>query len=228
MKVNEIFASIEGEGKRAGLPATFIRLFGCNLRCSYCDSMYSVEGNDYTEMSIPQIMDKVKELGIPNITVTGGEPLIHSGIKKLLEALLNEGYDVNVETNGTMFLHRFIYDKDFNEDPLGCVTLKGTLFYTMDYKCGSSGMNTKMHLDIFSDLENFDVLKFVVGSREDLDEALSVLENIKSNPQVYFSPVFGKIEPKEIVQYLLNKKLYDCKVQIQMHKVIWDPDQRGV
>ena len=222
MKVNEIFQSIEGEGKRAGLPCIFIRLFGCNLNCSYCDTRYSCEGNDYTVMSIGQIMTTLKNLypNLKRVTVTGGEPLIHDGIRKLLQTLLEDGYDINVETNGSVLPRRFY--------PICYPEASGTLFYTMDWKCESSGMQGHMDYGYAEELNSDDVLKFVVGSREDLDGALAVIEKIRNHPQIYFSPVFGKIEAKEIVDYLLEKQLYDCKVQLQLHKFIWEPTTRGV
>jgi len=223
MKVNEIFTSIEGEGKRAGIPCTFIRLYGCNLHCSYCDTRYSCDGDEYMEMSIQQIMKRVADLEVPSITITGGEPMIHPGIDKLIESLLMSGYDVNVETNGTMPIKRF--ENDYVR--MNC-PYTGKLFYTMDWKCKSSGMEEQMNLDWVDLLHPEDVLKFVVGSQKDMDGALAVLEEMQSHPQVFFSPVFGKIEPREIVEYLQSKQLYDCKVQLQLHKFIWEPTQRGV
>lgn len=210
MKVVEIFSSIDGEGKRTGLPTTFIRLFGCNLNCSYCDTRYGCEGDNYTIMSVTEIVNKVKELGIPNITITGGEPLIHSGINSLLYEL--QEFNVNVETNGSQLISH----------PLGDV------FYTMDYKCPSSGMEDSMNLYNLKRLLHYDVLKFVVGDTKDLDKMLEILEEYNPICQVYVSPVFGKIEPKEIVNYLLAHKLYDVKVQVQLHKIIWNPEERGV
>ena len=126
MKVSEIFKSIEGEGLRTGLPAVFIRLHGCNLRCSYCDSMYAVEGCDYKQISVAQILDAVKEYGdITHVTLTGGEPLIHPDVEDLLCQLSGNGYRVNIETNGTV----------------PCKWHFPGLFYTMDWKCKSSGMS---------------------------------------------------------------------------------------
>ena len=219
MKVVEIFPSIEGEGKRAGALTTFIRLYGCNLNCSYCDTRYGCEGKEYTVMSVNEILDQCECFKFKNITVTGGEPLIHPGIEKLLEELVLKGYEVNVETNGT-------------EEPLhfGCEkkSCHGNVFYTMDYKCPSSGMEGHMNGNALRSLGDNDVLKFVVGERDDLDKALEVLETLTPSAQVYFSPVFDKIDPKEIVEYLIQKRLTKCRVQIQMHKVIWDPDERGV
>lgn len=215
MKVVEIFKSIEGEGKRAGLPATFIRLHGCNLRCTYCDSMYAVEGQDFIEMTVEQIMEKAEEFGCPNITVTGGEPLIHQDIKELLQALCRRGYWVNVETNGSI------------KPPFR--TVDDRLFYTIDYKTSSSGMLDKMNKELFTEcIARQDVLKFVVGSEQDLNEALTLYNELVYEPQVYVSPVFGKIEPKQLVDFVLNNKLYDWKVQLQLHKFIWNPEMRGV
>ena len=214
MKVVEIFASIEGEGKRAGLPATFIRLYGCNLHCAYCDTRYGCEGNDYKDMSFEEIINGVDSFGIPNVTITGGEPLVHDNIHVLIKELLDSPrkYNVNVETNGSIVPWM----------------LHPRLFYTMDFKTFSSGMTSKMEPMAFEFLDSRDVLKFVVGSKEDMDQAVSVLHELRSTPKVYFSPVWGKIEPAEIVEYLLINKMYHCRVQLQLHKIIWDPQTRGV
>lgn len=214
MKVVEIFKSIDGEGKRAGLPTTFVRLFGCNLNCSYCDTRYGCEGDKYTIMSIPNIIDTLERYGTKSITITGGEPLIHPGINHLVEVLLHRGYWVNIETNGSQYI--------------GHLPANPNVFVTMDYKCPSSGMQDKMCLANFRKLSNTDVLKFVVGSYEDLVCALSILEEYKPSAQVYFSPVFGEIEPAAIVDFILDNKLDNCKIQLQMHKIIWEPNKRGV
>ena len=215
MKVVEIFKSIDGEGKRAGLPTTFIRLYGCNLHCSYCDTRYGCEDDNYRIESIENILEKVRELGVKSITVTGGEPLIHPGIEELLTRLADEGYWVNIETNGSVRLDTFHISRK-------------NIFCTMDYKCPSSNMENKMELENLKLLSQGDVLKFVVGDNNDLIKALEVLEQYTPKAQVYFSPVFGKIEPANIVNFLLSTKLNDCKVQLQMHKIIWEPDRKGV
>lgn len=214
MKVVEIFKSIDGEGKRAGLPTTFIRLFGCNLNCSYCDTRYGCEGDNYEVMSISNILDRLEEYGTKSVTITGGEPLIHPGINHLVEVLLHRGYWVNIETNGSQYI--------------GHLPANPNVFVTMDYKCPSSGMQDKMCLTNLRTLSTKDVLKFVVGSHEDLVCALSILDEYKPSAQVYFSPVFGEIEPAAIVDFILYHKLDNCKVQLQMHKIIWDPNKRGV
>lgn len=212
MKVVEIFNSIEGEGKRAGLPATFIRLFGCNLRCSYCDSMYAVEGSNYKEMSISEILEVLDNFDCPNVTVTGGEPLIHKDIVEFLKILCDKGYWVNVETNGSISL-------PYRD-------LDNRLFYTVDYKTTSSGMKNSMLKEIL--LTENDVLKFVVGTQQDLNEALLWYNELNYKPEIYVSPVFGNIEPKQLVEFILKNKLWNWKVQLQLHKFIWNPNMRGV
>lgn len=215
-RVIEIFKSIDGEGIRAGLPATFVRLAGCNLRCPYCDTKYSYENCVAATMSVEEIVDKCLDLGVPAITLTGGEPLLASDfVPYLINALLDNGFEVNVETNGT------------KTPPVR----RDHLFYTFDYKCPSSGQEKFMNLTIFKDLlEPEDVVKFVVGTQEDLERAYELITELHLDERchVFFSPVFKQIEPSSIVEFLLEKKLYKCKMQIQMHKVIWDPDMRGV
>lgn len=221
MKVVEIFKSIEGEGVRAGLPVTFIRLYGCNLRCEYCDTKYSYdEANEenahpYCTMTIEQIIEAVMRFGCQTVTITGGEPLIHSGIEKLIDLLLMIGCEINIETNGT----RPVPHKYKNEK---------RVIVTMDYKCPGSGMNDHMERYPFDTLRNWDVLKFVVSDERDLDKMVEALETLETTPSVFVSPVFGKIEPAQIVEYLLSHQLYDVRIQLQLHKFIWDPDQRGV
>ena len=214
MRVVEIFKSIEGEGKRAGLPCTFIRLYGCDLDCSYCDTDYGRKGGNYTEYTIDEILDKVKELGLNAITITGGEPLIHRDVYNLIESLTDENYWVNIETNGANKLKMF---PSFY-----------SVFYTMDVKCPSSGMTEFMLKENLNFLGVQDVLKFVVGSEEDLQFAKKIIDENQLSCEIYFSPVFGKIEPSQIVDFILENHLNDCKVQIQIHKIIWDPNKRGV
>ncbi len=228
MKVCEIFKSIEGEGLRTGLAAVFVRLHGCNLRCSYCDSMYAVEGHDYRQMSCDEILDAVRTFGVKAVTLTGGEPLLHAGVEELLRSLSENGYMVNVETNGTV----------------PCKWRYPGLFYTMDWKCESSGMSGKMWLENIATLGADDVLKFVVGSVEDLKETAGVvaeLSRIKSQnaannsacgmPHIFVSPVFGTLEYAKIVDWMISEQTMvenNARFQVQLHKVVWDPDMRGV
>lgn len=211
MKVIEIFKSIDGEGIRVGYPAIFIRLAGCNLRCSYCDTKYSYEKEKSVDMTPEQIYKEVFKLGGKRITLTGGEPLIHEDVSFLINLLLSKGYEVNIETNGSVDISPFLYN--------GCII-------TMDYKCAGSGMEDKMLLDNLKLLRKQDVLKFVVSNKHDLDTVLNISPNTKAS--VYISPVFGKIEPAEIVNYMLEHGMEDCRIQVQLHKIIWNPEKRGV
>lgn len=213
MKVVEIFKSIDGEGKRAGMPATFIRLAFCNLRCTYCDTPYAFNDNCAHDMAVDEIVHKCTELDCPSITLTGGEPLIHKDVENLLAELDRHNFDVNVETNGTM-------------DPSHYHGLKN-VWFTVDYKSPSSGCEGAMNSEAFKKLRPQDVLKFVVGSDEDLEAALRVIREYRPSAQVYFSPVFG-YDAKNIVNFLLFNKLNDCKIQLQIHKYIWPVDMRGV
>lgn len=224
MKVVEIFKSIDGEGSRAGLPATFVRLYGCNLNCSFCDTRYGCEGVDYFVASADEIVSKCKEIGIPSVTLTGGEPLIHPGIKAIVEKFLAEGFWLNIETNGTVDVNKFRDSLNVNDR-----VRTSNIIFTVDYKCPGSGMHEKMEsYSMYRGLRSCDVIKFVVRDRTDMDFAMSVYEEVQPKAQVFFSPVFGRMDPKDIVEYLLDHRLFGCRVQIQMHKVIWEPNMRGV
>lgn len=220
MRVAEKFISINGEGTRAGELAVFVRFTGCNLRCSYCDTMWANEpGCPYEEMSPEQICDYVRSTGIKNVTLTGGEPLLQKDMDKLISLLISEcGVHVEIETNGAVDL------RSFAELP------EGRPLFTMDYKLPSSGYEDRMIAENFSVLEKEDTVKFVSGSRADLERAGEIIEKygLLDRCHVYFSPVFGRIEPAEIVDFMLNKRMNKARIQIQMHKVIWDPNARGV
>lgn len=216
-KVNEIFLSIDGEGYRTGLPVVFIRLYGCNLNCSYCDTRYSCEQQEYKEMSLYDILAQVLSYGVPRVTLTGGEPLIHPGVKDLIVSLVANDIEVNIETNGAVDLDEFIEFK-----------YNSKVVFTMDYKCKSSGMEDKMILSNLEFLQPKDVIKFVVSNYNEMEKMEYILESSKCKAQAYVSPVFGAIEPKELVEYILDNKLNNVKVQVQLHKIIWEPTKRGV
>lgn len=221
MKISEIFLSINGEGQKAGLPTVFVRTFGCNLRCSYCDSMYAVEGSDSIEMSVAEIKEAISRYFCNRVTFTGGEPLLQKGANSLVYELLESGYEVEIETNGAVDLKYLIQGYEFI-DPSGDLDLS----ITMDWKCPSSGQREKMIESNLSILRSCDTLKFVVGSKEDLQELVNMYKRTKA--QVYVSPVFGQIEPKEIVEFLLDNKMDNVRMQLQLHKFIWPVDMRGV
>lgn len=216
-RVVEIFDSIEGEGKRAGELCTFIRFYGCNLNCSYCDTPYGKAGDKFKLMDEDEI---VSQVGYKNVTITGGEPLLND-IKSLVIRLLLNNHKVNIETNGTKDLIPSISHG-----------IGDSLFYTMDYKCPFSGMHEEMQMNRFLELTKADVLKFVVA-REDLPHVLRVIGDLKAEgckAQMYLSPVFGEIKPSEIVDFMKqnDEVLSDVRIQIQLHKVVWNPKKRGV
>lgn len=220
MDVNEIFYSIEGEGIRAGFPCVFVRFNGCNLNCSYCDTKYAQQKTE-TDMPVEAILQEVLKYGCPRVTLTGGEPLQQPDISHLVESLLNSYLIVNIETNGSISPYSVLGNLIYNKH----------LIITMDYKCASSGMNGRMQLPNFVSLCEDDVLKFVVGTQEDLEEALQfikALELQRITPNIFFSPIFGQIEPKEIVEFLKEYGLTQCRVQLQLHKFIWPPEMKGV
>ena len=219
MRVAEKFISINGEGVRAGELAVFVRFQGCNLRCHYCDTKWAlVQDCPYEEMSPEQIHAYTKNTGIKNVTLTGGEPLLQKDMDRLLAILLaDEDLRVEIETNGAVDLKKFC-------------ACPGRPVFTMDYKLPSSGFERSMVLDNFELLSKDDTVKFVSGSTEDLERAYEIIReyDLLRKCHVYFSPVFGDIEPAEIVSFMMDHKLNEARLQIQMHKVIWDPDKRGV
>lgn len=217
MRVVEIFNSIDGEGIRAGKLATFIRLAGCNLRCSYCDTAYAQELSQGQNLSIAEICSQVKAHGYKNITLTGGEPLLHEGVYDLVCELNKQGHQVNIETNGSIDIEPYTQLPD--------------TIVTMDYKCPSSGCEQQMNVENLELLGVHDVLKFVVAET-DFVAVRKILKRYKILAQVFLSPVFGKVKPSQLVEFLkrLNEeRLADnVRVQLQMHKYIWNPQERGV
>lgn len=227
MQISEIFDSIDGEGIRAGELCTFIRVFGCNLRCSYCDSMYAVDAGysdvPPVEMDINQILARVNR-NYKRVTLTGGEPLLFSESVKLVNRLCDLGYEVNIETNGSCDITGF----------RSLIRHSENLFFTIDFKLPSSGEMYAMRLSNYDDLEPRDVLKFVIGSEDDSSVAASFAKNIAEKygdraPHMFAGVVFGKYELKDVIdEFMADPALKDVRFQIQMHKIIWDPDARGV
>jgi 7-carboxy-7-deazaguanine synthase len=215
----EKFLSIDGEGPTAGELATFIRFQGCNLRCSWCDTKYSWEQESTNEkLSAKEIYDYIKKVESNNVTLTGGEPLIQEGIDELLKLLNDdESLSVHIETNGSVDI------KPFKEK-------YKNLIFIVDYKLPLSKMTDLMNLTNLHSVGEKDVYKFVVGSNEDLNIAYKIIDeyNLVSKCLVYFSPVLGKIELEEIVDFLKEKKLNGVRLQVQLHKIVWDKEKRGV
>lgn len=218
-KIVEKFVSINGEGKFAGELACFIRFAGCNLNCSYCDTKWANEKKaPYEIMSEEEIYAYIKESGVCNVTLTGGEPLIQENIGRLIRLLSRDkNLRVEIETNGAVSI------KDFTDTGEN-VTI------TMDYKLPESGMEKYMVLDNYRYLRPWDTVKFVVSDERDLDVAKSIIKeyNLANRVSVYLSSSFSRIEPKDIVDYMIKNNMNNIKLQLQMHKYIWEPDRKGV
>lgn len=216
MVVNEIFGSIDGEGLRAGELASFVRLAGCNLRCSYCDTEYALGKNAGIEMTVDDILCELNKLRIRNVTITGGEPLIHKNIDELIIKLIENNYKINIETNGSVDIEKYL----------------GKCLITMDYKSPSSNMEKKMKLENLEKLRENDVLKFVVNE-SDLEIVEKILRDYNIKSYIYISPIYKKIELPKIVDFMKKCNLdgidmSKVRMQVQMHKIIWNPNMRGV
>lgn len=217
-KVVEKFVSINGEGTHSGQLAVFIRFAGCNLNCSFCDTTWANEKDVlYEEMSTGQILEYVSAKNINNITLTGGEPLMQNNIEELIGALTYKQYYVEIETNGSVSLEKY---KKITPQPS----------FTMDYKLPGSGMESKMDKENLKLLTKNDTVKFVAGSKEDLERFSEVvnLYNLTDKCNVYLSPVFGKIKMEDIVVFMIDNNMNGVTLQAQLHKIIWDPYKRGV
>ena len=217
--VVEMFVSINGEGMKAGQLAVFVRLKGCNLNCSYCDTKWAnTKEAKSTTMTANEIYEKVKNTKVNNVTITGGEPLWRGGVKELLETFAKDTeLNIEIETNGSIDLLPFA---EINNRPS----------FTMDYKLPDSNMENEMKLDNFCILDKRDVVKFVAGSKKDLDRAREIIDkyDLVSRCNVYISPVFDEIELSDIVEYMKEYNMNGVNMQLQMHKFIWDPQKRGV
>jgi len=204
----------------AGQIAVFIRFAGCNLRCSYCDTMWANEEQvSFEELTETGIYEYVKQTGIKNVTMTGGEPLLQEGISELLCLLASDNQlRVEIETNGSVDLGDFV----------NICSNRPT--FTMDYKLPGSGMEQLMKLGNFEYLQSQDTAKFVVGSMKDLETAKAIIDKFKLQErcQVHLSPVFGKISMDLIVEFMKQNKMNGVRLQPQLHKIIWHPDTRGV
>lgn len=217
--VVEIFSSINGEGPRSGQLALFIRMQGCNLDCSYCDTKWANEDDCRSHWtSAEEIMDVVRMMQIRNVTLTGGEPLMQENIMELLEALAAEkGIRVEIETNGSIDLKPF-------------AKIANAPSFNMDYKLPGSGMEEHMLPENFSCLTEKDTVKFVVKDYADLLRAKELIEeyHLTERCRVFLSPVYGEIDPENIVNFMKSNLMNDVTLQLQIHKVIWDSEMRGV
>lgn len=210
--VNEIFYSIQGESLHSGRPCTFIRLTGCNLRCSYCDTRYAYEEGE--QMEIGKILERIASYRCPLVEVTGGEPLFQDDTPILIQRLLEKGYDVMMETNGSFNISRV--DKR-------CMKI-------VDIKCPSSDQSDNNDLENLRRLDFKDQVKFVIGNREDYEYANNILKLIDADfpvDRILFSPVTGKMAPADLARWILDDNL-NVRLHLQLHKIVWPDNVRGV
>jgi 7-carboxy-7-deazaguanine synthase len=213
LKVNEIFYSIQGESSYAGRPCVFVRLTGCNLRCSYCDTQYAYEEGE--DMEIAGIVKRVEFHQCPLVEVTGGEPLIQKNTPDLILGLIEKGHEVLIETNGS---------QDISQVDDRCVKI-------VDVKCPSSGQHARNDLRNLDRMTARDEIKFVISDRQDYHYARRILDSLGTKPlrnnPVHFSPAFGRLESSVLAGWMLEDHL-DVRLHLQLHKVVWGPDRKGV
>jgi len=211
MRITEIFHSIQGESSYAGQPCVFVRLTGCPLRCTWCDTDYAFYGGH--ECSIDEVLAKVQTYGCRLVEVTGGEPLVQPESLPLMTRLCDAGYTVLLETSGAVDI----------------APVDSRAHVILDVKCPGSGMTDRMHWPNLSQLAAKDEAKFVMADRADYDWAREILTqyDLASRCPVLFSPVFGSLDVRQLAEWTLADRL-PVRFQLQMHKYIWAPDMRGV
>jgi 7-carboxy-7-deazaguanine synthase len=211
MRITEIFYSIQGESTYAGLPCTFVRLTGCPLRCTWCDSEYTFHGG--IDLSLNEVMERVRAYDCRLVEVTGGEPLHQPEVFSLIHALCEDGCTVLVETSGAIDVSPV--------DPRAHIIL--------DVKCPGSGMMDRMDWKNLDRLTAKDEVKFVLKDRADYEWACSILTqyDLTYRCAILFSPVFGKLDLRQLAEWMLADKL-SVRFQMQLHKYIWHPSMRGV
>jgi len=211
MKVCEIFSSIQGESSFAGLPCTFIRLTGCNLRCSYCDTSYAYyEGQ---ELTADEIIREVQRTGINLVEITGGEPLLQNESHLLIKRLIDEGYKVLVETNGSQDIKK--------------IAKKAIVI--LDIKTPGSGMSKEMDFTNLDYIKSSDEIKFVITNREDYEWSKDIIQKYKlmEKCKLLFSPAFGTLPPENLAKWIIGDKL-KIRFNLQLHKYIFSSEQRGI
>jgi len=210
--VNEIFYSIQGESIHSGRPCIFVRLTGCNLRCSYCDTRYAYEQG--VNMEITEIINRIAAHRCRLVEITGGEPLLQSQTPILIYRLLENGYEVMLETNGSLDIS----------------SVDGRCIKIVDIKCPTSGESDKIDLANLKRLGSKDQVKFVIGDRSDYKYAKVTMDSISPDfpeEQILFSPVSGGITPSQLAEWILEDSL-NVRLHLQLHKIIWPDKERGV
>ncbi len=215
LNISEIFYSIQGEGTRAGLPCVFVRLQGCNLRCVWCDTPYALEIKQIEQiMTFQEILERINSFNCNFIEFTGGEPLVQSNSIDLMNYLIENGYTVAIETSGSKLIDK----------------LHPEIIKILDIKCPASNMSKFNKIENLKYLNKKDEIKFVISDRGDFDWAMDYISRNNTfaiTENILFSPVFGKLEPIVLSQWILATHL-PIRLQLQIHKFIWEPNKRGV
>lgn len=233
LPVAERFVSVNGEGRAAGKLAAFIRFTGCNLACSYCDTMWAnapVAADRAERVSVADLVAWARETRVERITLTGGEPALQPELPRLVRALLAEpgplgrGLRVEIETNGAADLCELTRLRE------ECASLPGSLTFTVDWKLPASGMEDRMLRENFALLDARDTVKFVCGGEGDLVRMLEMSRELglPNRVPVYLSPVFGRLDPARIVDFMQDNNLIWATAQLQLHKIIWPGVEKGV
>ena len=209
MKINEIFYSMQGEGKWTGLPNIFIRLTGCNLRCKFCDTKYAYENGK--EMDIREILNQINKYDCKYICITGGEPLLQDEVFSLIRLLLDKNYKILIETNGSLNIEK--------------LTKKKNVIISLDIKCPSSNMEDKNYFDNISLLGKKDQLKFVINDKNDYNYAKKIIEKYLPKCDVIFQPVWGS-NTVNLFNWIKNDNL-KVRIGLQLHKILWG-EKKGV
>lgn len=210
MQVTEVFSSIQGEGRRMGIPTTFVRSTGCHLRCVWCDAAYAFHGG--SPKSVDELMDDVASRPTRDVCFTGGEPLLQKDAWEFLQRLLGAGYHVVLETSGNL---------DFGAANRLPPAHRDLLCVSMDVKCPGSGMAGKNRLELLRDLRAPDQVKFVIADRADFGFAAQVVREHGPFPcPVYFNPV-GGTDPKALTEWVLAERELPVHVGVQLHKLVW-------
>ncbi len=219
LKINRIFSSIQGEGQKAGFPCVFVRLFGCNFECSWCDTLYAKRpSKEISRWAIERILEEIKSYNIPYVCITGGEPLLQEArMHELLRMMRNDiktvEYQVEINTNGSFH-----------------IWMEHNLRWVVDYKLPSSGMWGKFDWGNIHAMDAGDDLMFVIRNKTDYDVAKEIVSAVKAeNDRVVcnFSPCWGVLPKEKLIKWIIRDTL-NVKFSLQLHKVVWGPNKRGV
>lgn len=206
--LDDIFVSIQGESTDAGLPCVFVRLFGCNVKCTYCDQPQ--KPCDRKRVSVGNLMNMIRKYRVPYVCITGGEPLIQDDVYPVVYELLNEGYKVSIETNGCVPIEPCDYHRSYK--------------YVMDVKCPSSGVSHRNVLTNLANLMPHDEVKFVIANEADYKFAKRILRSYPTSAKVLFSPMFNEegkpVISQQLVDWMIRDKFYYARISVQIHKFL--------